>query len=190
MKKVKGVVAGLLTVVLLAGCSTTESQEDTSADTASQVDTTEVVKKDTSEHVEPDNASGVPEELRKKDTTTEEEPEIVKVDPYIKHTIMEEQLNDTFEGLFEVEFIEESNAFMLMASSSDIATEIKDAMIGDPVAVMAWNSMAEEFLPLSEMISEFTGDTNTGISIYNPFDRDKVLLVVQNGVMIYNFTEE
>lgn len=110
-------------------------------------------------------------------------PELNEID------LVQSILDTAFEGAFAIEYSEFSHSFNMMPKEPQLVDEITAVMAG-MVSPESWNILAEEMAKLSLAVSETMGDEEISIIILNPYDREKALLIVRNGIQEYNVTNE
>ena len=122
---------------------------------------------------------------------SEESLEIVESEEpmYLSIETMRQLLEESFDGLFEVEYDTVNHSFNLMAREKQLVDEITLTMSG-LMSFDAWNEMAEGMRQMSLTVSEATGEETLMIIVLNPFDRGKSLLTVVNGAVLYNVADE
>jgi len=122
---------------------------------------------------------------------SEESLEIVESEEpmYLSIETMRQLLEESFDGLFEVEYDTVNHSFNLMAREKQLVDEITLTMSG-LMSFDAWNEMAEGMRQMSLTVSEATGEETLMIMVLNPFDRGKSLLTVVNGAVLYNVADE
>lgn len=122
---------------------------------------------------------------------SEESLEIVESEEpmYLSIETMRQLLEESFDGLFEVEYDAVNHSFNLMAREKQLVDEITLTMSG-LMSFDAWNEMAEGMRQMSLTVSKATGEETLMIIVLNPFDRGKSLLTVVNGAVLYNVADE
>lgn len=176
-------ILATMLVLMVGGC--VPQKEETV-----EVSKEEVVES-TKPEPEPEKPVAPPVETPKQDENTTI-PELV---PELKSNQTEEKqatlelLQTTFEGDFIITYDEHNNIFLFMANNSLLVDEISMILMGQ-VTPDVWNEMAEEFRLMSETISKSINDPSVGFIILNPFEPDLALLMVQNGTILYNITED
>lgn len=167
----------LLAGLILGGCS--ESFEEGVQDGEEQA--TEVVQEE-SETVEEVEAVEVVA-----DETVEvvEEPEI---DREVGLVLAEAIMSESFSELGDLSYDAENDAFTLIPTDPGFSQELTTMALGI-TGKDDWNFMVGEFASLSEAIAELV-DENIGLAILNPENTDNIILLVRNGHVIYDFTDE
>jgi len=135
------------------------------------VETTEVVE----EPVEEENVEVEPKEEVATDIETLEQNAL---------SILEEN----FEGTADVEFVKEEETFYLTPTDPTFMSELMDTVNGQAYAVESWEALVENQIGFSESMKElFQGYR---IAIRNPANPELSLLVVSDGVVLYDFLKD
>ena len=97
-------------------------------------------------------------------------------------------MQDNFEGMADIEFVQEEKTFYITPTDPAFTVEVVNAFEGDPGALEGWNGLVDSFKGMSETM----GETLPGywISLRNPVNLENVLLIVSDGSVIYNFIED
>lgn len=172
MKKLMAVLSATL---LLWGCSDNNNKVEE-----------ESVKEEKTEVVEED--SGV-EEVEEETEQVSEEVEEVEYSREERVFIAHVMMTDAFSSMAEVEY--DSSADMLTISPTDegFTMEIFYMMLGQEESIRDWDILVESLTELSISVSGMV-DEDIQIAILNPEDSDKVLLLVQDGFVLYNFSDD
>ena len=176
MKKIMAVLSATL---LLWGCSDNNNKVEE-----------ESVKEEKIEVVE-EKEETVVEEVEEIEEIDEEVEEVEEVKysredrVFIAHVMM----TDAFSSMAEVEY--DSSADMLTISPTDegFTMEIFYMMLGHEESIRDWDILVESLTELSISVSEMV-DEDIQIAILNPEDSEKVLLLVQDGFVLYNFADD
>lgn len=95
---------------------------------------------------------------------------------------------ESLEGIFDVELDVESKTFNIIPIDTDFSTELTAVINGDLIAIESWEGLVDEMKGLSQVISDILPGCT--INIVNPLNKENTLLMVMDGVVIYDFSEE
>ena len=172
MKKIMAVLSATL---LLWGCSNNNDIVEE-----------ESVKEEKIEVVEED--SGV-EEVEKEAEQVNEEVEEVEYSRenrvFIAHAIMA----DAFSSMSEVEYDASADMITIFPTDERFTMEIFYMMLGHEEYIRDWDILVESLTELSSSVSGIV-DEDIQIAILNPEDSERVLLLVQDGFVLYNFADD
>ena len=167
MKKIMVVLSATL---LLWGCSDSNNKVEE-----------ESVKEEKVEVVE-----------EKEDTVVEEiEEEVEEVEysredrVFIAHVMMA----DAFSSMAEVEYDSSADMLTIFPTDEGFTMEIFYMMLGHEENIRDWDILVESLTELSSSISGIV-DEDIQIAILNPEDSERVLLLVQDGFVLYNFADD
>lgn len=93
-------------------------------------------------------------------------------------------LQDAFKGSASVEYIQDTNTFNITPTDAEFINEMLLLVEGDASILEDWNVIVKNTRYLSEQLPGYT------ISLLNPANTDNTLLMVYEGVIFYNFTDE
>ena len=96
-------------------------------------------------------------------------------------------MKESFEGMGEVSFNKEQKTFILDITDEAFKNDIEFLIIGNDDAWEEWSNMVDDFKDSSKAIYEAT---ECSITILNPENKDNMILIVMNGVVIYNVTDD
>lgn len=97
-----------------------------------------------------------------------------------------EVLRDSYEGIFEVNLNEEN--FVLTSTGVEFDSIFEKAMNDDSDAIASINLLATS---LAEATGSFLdGYESYSVSVINPLNKEKVLIIAKNGSIEYNFLDE
>lgn len=176
MKKMMVVLSATL---LLWGCSDSNSKVEE-----------ESVKEEKIEVVE-EKEETVVEEVEEETEEVEEEAEVEEVEysredrVFIAHVMMA----DAFSSMAEVEYDSSADMLTIFPTDEGFTMEIFYMMLGHEESIRDWDILVESLTELSISVSEMV-DEDIQIAILNPEDSDKVLLLVQDGFVLYNFSDD
>ena len=176
MKKIMVVLSATL---LLWGCSDSNSKVEE-----------ESVKEEKIEVVE-EKEETVVEEVEEEIEEIEEEAEEAEVEysredrVFIAHVMMA----DAFSSMAEVEYDSSADMLTIFPTDEGFTMEIFYMMLGHEESIRDWDILVESLAELSISVSEMV-DEDIQIAILNPEDSDKVLLLVQDGFVLYNFSDD
>ena len=176
MKK-KVLILSLLSVFILAGCTAEESSNDEeTVDKVEEVETAE-------DSIEDEAVEEV-----------EEEPEVEEsvedsVDSRMERIIFAEAvLAESFQGVGTVSYDYELDIIQITPTDPAFVDDVYHIMIG-VTDKSAWNSLVGNVAELSIVISDIV-DSDIQVAILNPESTDRILLLVQDGFVIYDFADE
>ena len=176
MKKIMAVLSATL---LLWGCSDNNNKVEE-----------ESVKEEKVEIVE-EKEENVVEETEEEIEEIEEEAEVEEVEysredrVFIAHVMMA----DAFSSMAEVEYDSSADMLTIFPTDEGFTMEIFYMMLGHEESIRDWDVLVESLTELSSSVSEMV-DEDISIAILNPEDSEKVLLLVQDGFVLYNFANE
>ena len=168
-------MAVLSATLLLWGCSDSNSKVEE-----------ESVKEEKIEVVEED--SGV-EEVEKETEQVSEEVEEVEYSREDRVFIAHVMMADAFSSMAEVEYDSSADMLTIFPTDEGFTMEIFYMMLGHEESIRDWDILVESLTELSISVSEMV-DEDIQIAILNPEDSDKVLLLVQDGFVLYNFSDD
>lgn len=172
MKKLMAVLSATL---LLWGCSNNNDVVEE-----------ELVKEEKIEVVEED--SGV-EEVEEETEQVSEEVEEVEYSREDRVFIAHVMMADAFSSTSEVEYDSSADMLTIFPTDERFTMEIFYMMLGHEENIRDWDILVESLTELSSSISGIV-DEDIQIAILNPEDSDKVLLLVQDGFVLYNFSDD
>lgn len=124
-------------------------------------------------------------EVVEEDTRVKEEVEYNREERvFIAHVMMA----DAFSDMSEVEYSSSADALTILPTDERFTMEIFYMMLGHEEYIRDWDVLVESLTELSISISGIV-DEDIQIAILNPEDSDKVLLLVQDGFVLYNFAD-
>ena len=170
----------LFASLALTGCAETEVVEDEAVD-----DETEVVEVVEDEVVEDEDVE---------DKVEETEVELVEVEPAEDELtrdqsirLVELMMAEAFEETGEVGYSIIHDALVYTPTDPQFSIEMAQMVLGT-LDRSSWDDMVESFRQLSGTISEKVDDL--GIVVMNPENEDRIVLMVRDGVVEYDFMEE
>ena len=174
MKKTMAVLSATL---LLWGCS---DNNDTVEEESVKEEKIEVVeeKEDT-----------VVEEIEEETEEIEEEVEEVEYSREERVFIAHVMMADAFSSTSEVEYDSSADMLTIFPTDEGFTMEIFYMMLGYEENIRDWEVLVESLTELSSSISEIV-DEDIQIAILNPEDSERVLLLVQDGFVLYNFADD
>lgn len=167
LKKLIGVLALSLALV---GCGDTSDTSDTS-------------------RVEPKQEEAVEEVVDKAvDTDTSVNVESQDDSQKIKE---EEVLQEFHKNMkhFNTVYYEESKAYVMIPTSEDLKYEI-GSIINKTLDRSNWDAVVDSVVTLSTTLKGYKLGEGYAIMIMNPYNLDNVLLVVKDGVVIYDIIDD
>ena len=172
MKK-RYIVAGLFGFFLFINAiNEDETKEMESTKVVEEVESseTEVVIKEVEEESEP-------VDVVEEDTDTEESSAL-PIDEVL--TILEDSFGDSAEISYE----EESNIISINSTDQAVKDELLAMLMGD-LSLDSWNVMVDSFVFMSDQLGEpYT------VAFLNPHNTDNVLLMVSDGIVLYDAFNE
>ena len=173
MKKIMAVLSATL---LLWGCSDNNNKVEE-----------ESVKEEKVEIVE-EKEETVVEEIEEE---IEEEAEVEEVEysredrVFIAHVMMA----DAFSSTSEVDYDASADMLTILPTDERFTMEIFYMMLGHEESIRDWDILVESLTELSISVSGIV-DEDIQIAILNPEDSERVLLLVQDGFVLYNFSDD
>ena len=165
MKKVGIVGAGVISIGLLLGACSEE---------AVQVDEKKVVEE--SKPVAPPKEE---KEVAPKEDLT---------DKSVDEAIMLKKLKENFIEVGDVTFDEESKVFTVHPEDPQVAVELAEMLDGTR-SKESWYNLVESFTGLSERIGRKLGP-GYGLAMANPVNEENVILIITDGLVIYDVFEK
>ena len=174
MKKLMVVLSATL---LLWGCSNTNNKVEE-----------ESVKEEKIEVVEEKEVVGVKEVEEEVEQVSEEAEEVEysrEERVFIAHVMM----TDAFSSMAEVDYDSSADMLTIFPTDEGFTMEIFYMMLGHEESIRDWDILVESLTELSISVSEMV-DEDIQIAILNPEDSERVLLLVQDGFVLYNFADD
>lgn len=170
-------------------------------DDEESLETTEAETEEVVEETEPEEIEQEPEEIEEIEEVVEEEAE-VEEEPeepeeaeetelsredriYVANAIM----SDSFSSMAEVDYDASADVLTILPTDEQFTLEIVYMMMGYEENIKDWNQLVKSLSELSISVSEIV-DEDIQIAILNPEDSEKVLVLVQDGFVLYNFANE
>ena len=172
MKKIMAVLSATL---LLWGCSDSNNKVEE-----------ESVKEEKIEVVE--EGSGV-EEVEKEVEQVNEEVEEIEYSREDRVFIAHVMMADAFSSMSEVEYDSSADMLTIFPTDEGFTMEIFYMMLGHEENIRDWDILVESLTELSVSVSGIV-DEDIQIAILNPEDSERVLLLVQDGFVLYNFADD
>lgn len=172
MKKIMAVLSATL---LLWGCSDSNNKVEE-----------ESVREEKIEVVEED--SGV-EEVEKEEEQVSEEVEEVEYSREDRVFIAHVMMADAFSSMAEVDYDSSADMLTIFPTDEGFTMEIFYMMLGHEENIRDWDILVESLTELSVSVSGIV-DEDIQIAILNPEDSERVLLLVQDGFVLYNFADD
>ena len=174
MKKIMVVLSATL---LLWGCSDSNNKVEE-----------ESVKEEKIEVVE-EKEETVVEETEEEIEEIEEEAEVVEYSREDRVFIAHVMMSDAFSSMAEVEYDASADMLTIFPTDEGFTMEIFYMMLGHEESIEDWDVLVESLTELSNSVSGMV-DEDIQIAILNPEDSDRVLLLVQDGFVLYNFADD
>lgn len=127
-------------------------------------------------------------EIEKEETVVEEVEEIEysrEDRVFIAHVMMA----DAFSIMAEVEYDSSADMLTIFPTDEGFTMEIFYMMLGHEENIRDWDILVESLTELSSSVSGIV-DEDIQIAILNPEDSERVLLLVQDGFVLYNFADD
>ena len=188
---------GVITVAMLVmvGCSPEDmdNSDEEVTDDVEVVEEVDEVKAEETEEVEEveEEIEEVEEEIEEVEEDLEQEIEDEGIEAfdrsdrvYLALTIMQSD----FEEIADVEYDAEQDAVVIIPTEQGFSDELLFMMTG-LMDRASWDNMVENFQYLSETMTELV-DADLKFAIANPENTDNMILVVQDGVVMYNVADE
>lgn len=176
MKKMMAVLSATL---LLWGCSDNNNKVEEESVKEEKVEIVEEKEETVVEEVEEEI-----EEIEEIDEEVEEVEYSREDRVFIAHVMMA----DAFSSMSEVEYDSSADMLTIFPTDEGFTMEIFYMMLGHEESIRDWDILVESLTELSISVSEMV-DEDIQIAILNPEDSDKVLLLVQDGFVLYNFAD-
>ena len=177
MKKLMVVLSATL---LLWGCSNSNDIVEEESVKEEKIEVVEEKEETVVEEVE--------EEIEEIDEEVEEVEE-VKYSREDRVFIAHVMMTDAFSSMAEVEYDSSADMLTIFPTDEGFTMEIFYMMLGHEESIRDWDILVESLTELSISVSEMV-DEDIQIAILNPEDSDKVLLLVQDGFVLYNFSDD
>lgn len=173
MKKLMVVLSATL---LLWGCSNSNDVVEEESVKEEKIEVVEEKEETVVEEVE--------EEIEEIDEEVEEVEYSREDRVFIAHVMMA----DAFSSMAEVEYDSSADMLTIFPTDEGFTMEIFYMMLGHEESIRDWDILVESLTELSISVSGMV-DEDIQIAILNPEDSDKVLLLVQDGFVLYNFAD-
>ena len=167
----------LMLLVVGTGCADEGIEETT------ETDDVEIVE-ETAEVEEVEEIEEEPEEIEEIEETAEE----IEFSREDKLSLAVMIMQSDFEEIANVEYDAEQDAIVIIPTEQGFSDELLYMMTG-LMDRASWDSMVENFQYLSETMTELV-DADLKFAIANPENTDNMILVVQDGVVMYNVADE
>lgn len=179
MKKIMAVLSATL---LLWGCSDSNDKVEEESVKEEKIEVVEEKEETVVEEVEEEI-----EEIEEIDEETEvEEVEHSRESRvFIAHEIMA----DAFSSMSEVEYDSSADMLTIFPTDERFTKEIFYMMLGHEEYIRDWDVLVESLTELSSSVSDIV-DEDIQIAILNPEDSERVLLLVQGGFVLYDFSDD
>ena len=183
----------LFIINAIGGGDDEESLETNEAETEEVVEETEPEEiEQESEEIEEVVEEVVEEEVEEEEIIEEDEPE-EEVETELSRedrvSVAYVMMADAFSSTAEVDYDASIDALTLLPTDEQFTLEIVYMMMGREENIKSWNALVESLAELSISVSGIV-DEDIKIAILNPEDSERVLLVVQNGFVLYNFAND
>ena len=171
----KKIMVVLSTTLLLWGCS---NNNDIVEEESVKEEKIEVVEEDSGVEEVEEEAEQVSEEVEEVEYSREERV-------FIAHLMM----IDAFSDMSEVEYDSSADMITIFPTDERFTMEIFYMMLGHEENIRDWEVLVESLTELSSSVSGIV-DEDIQIAILNPEDSERVLLLVQDGFVLYNFADD
>ena len=134
----------------------------------------------------------------KEETVVEEVEEIEEIDEEVEEIeysredrvfIAHVMMADAFSSMAEVEYDSSADMLTIFPTDEGFTMEIFYMMLGHEESIRDWDILVESLTELSISVSGIV-DEDIQIAILNPEDSERVLLLVQDGFVLYNFADD
>lgn len=175
----KKIMAMLSATLLLWGCSDNNNKVEEESVKEEKIEVVEEKEETVVEEVE--------EEIEEIDEEEEvEEAEYSREDRvFIAHEIMV----DAFSSMSEVGYDSSADMLTIFPTDERFTKEIFYMMLGHEEYIRDWDVLVETLAELSSSVSDIV-DEDIQIAILNPEDSERVLLLVQDGFVLYDFSDD
>ena len=173
----KNIMAVLSATLLLWGCSN-----------SNDIVEEEPVKEEKIEVVE-EKEDTVVEEIEEETEEIEEEVEEVEYSREDRVFIAHVMMADAFSSMAEVDYDSSADMLTIFPTDEGFTMEIFYMMLGHEENIRDWDILVESLTELSVSVSGIV-DEDIQIAILNPEDSERVLLLVQDGCVLYNFADD
>ena len=173
----------LFASLALTGCAETEVVEDEAVD-----DETEVVEVVEDEVVEDEDVEDKVEETEVELVEVEVEPAEDELTRDQRIRMVELMMTEAFEETGDVHYSIIEDALVYTPTDPQFTLEMAQMMLGT-LDRSSWDGMVESFRTLSGTVSEMV-DEYLGIIVMNPENDERIVLMVRDGVVEYDFMEE
>ena len=161
---------------IFVGCGVNETENE------------EVVVDEVEEIEEVEEDSGV-EEVEEETEQVNEEVEEIEYSREDRVAIAYVMMDDAFSSMAEVEYDSSADMLTIFPTDEGFTMEIFYMMLGHEEHIRDWEVLVESLTELSSSVSEMV-DEDIQIAILNPEDSERVLLLVQDGFVLYNFADD
>lgn len=163
----------ILSTLMIVGCG---NETDDNQESTNEVEQTQVIEKQSDTTVEVENNS-------------ESKDEYDEIDSRIDRIFFAKSiLDDSFKGIGRVSYDYQYDIIQIMPTEPGFIKDIYRMMSGDANS-NAWDSLSDNVAEMSIVISEIV-DSDIKVAILVPENEDKILLLVRDGTVIYNFIDE
>jgi hypothetical protein len=160
---------GAVMLGLVVGCSSEEVAEKPEKPAVEEVEEKEVKVE------EPIEAEPVAED------PVSEEPDVSQD---AKEQVQLSLLKSTFDGIAEIDFDAEEKNFIITPTGTDFALELIQ-MLNGTKSHDDWNNLVESTQQVSNQTLELLGE-GYAFTFMNPANKDKVILLIQDGTVLYD----
>lgn len=170
----------VLLLLLLTGCA---------SDKVAEVEESEIQEVAVEEVVEVEEVEEVEVEVVEESEVDEVEVELDDViDRDSRITMAYVTLEKNFEGMARIDYDETNDTMRIIPTDQNFTMEILFMMSG-VTGTEEWDALVENFQTLSESMSGLV-DEDIMLSLVNPENEENTILLVQNGYIIYNLSDE
>lgn len=166
-------VMSILSTFMLIGCG---NETDNNQESSNDVEQTQVAEEQS------DNTIDVESNSEPKDEYDEVDSRIDRI--FFAKSI----LDDSFKGIGRVSYDYQYDIIQIMPTEPGFIKDIYRMMSGDANS-NAWDSLSDNVAEMSIVISEIV-DSDIKVAVLVPESEDKILLLVRDGTVIYNFIDE
>ncbi len=181
----------IIVVIGLIGCGSNDDEKKEESTTIAEVTKEETTVTTTEETTTEETTT---EEATTEEATTEEATTETTVSETISEEVVREaiiiMLNEKFESLGEFEYNSELEGFYVTSSDDDFNAALMLVADGNTEMIETWNeTIVTAWIEMSNSLKENFPDYNYSIGMMNPFNKENCLLIVKDGVVVYNFSK-
>ena len=176
-----------LVAIFIIGAIGGEDDEKSLETSEAEAETEEVVEETEPEEVEQESEviEEEPEEIEEPD----EEKEEAGLSREDRISVANAIMSESFSSIAEVNYDVSTDMLTIFPTDEQFTLEIFYMMMGYEENIRDWSKIVEALSELSASVSGIV-DEDIQIAILNPEDSERVLLLVQDGFVLYNFAND